>query len=208
MPSDERRARTKAEQRVATMARLVAEGRACFSEVGYAEAATEEIVSRVGVTRGALYHHFGSKEGLFAAVVAQVQAEIGARVAVAAAGEAEPWRQLVAGCRAFLAASLDPEVQRIVLLDAPAVLGWDAWRAQDAAHSGHLLEEALATLSEAGEIVPASPTALAHLLSGAMNETALWIARSPDPARALDDATATLERLLAGLRQSPVTGPH
>lgn len=199
--------RTKAAQREATTSRLLGEARRRFSEVGYAAAATEQIVADAGVTRGALYHHFGSKEGLFAAVFARLQAEIGERVAAAAATATDPWDRLIAGCHAFLAASLDPEVQRIVLLDAPAVLGWDAWRTHDAAHAGRLLESAIATLSSTGEIAPASPAALVSLLSGAMNEAALAIARAPDPDRALalTAATATLDQLLAGIRQPPAT---
>ena len=195
--------RTKAAQREATVARLVAVGRDRFARAGYAQTATEEIVRRAGVTRGALYHHFGSKEGLFAAVLVDVQRDVGRRVAAAAEREEDRWRQLRAGCRAFLRASLDPEVRRIALIDAPAVLGWEAWRSADAAASMPLLADVLAALAADGTIAPPSVEALAHLLSGAMNEAALWIAQADDTERALADATATLDHLLDALPRPP-----
>lgn len=192
---------TKAEQREETMRRLIGVARAHFAEHGYAQSAAEAIVQQAGVTRGALYHHFGSKAGLFGAVVADLQREVAGRVAAAsAAAGADPWAQLLAGCRAFMQASLEPAARRILLLDGPAVIGWDAWRELDAANAMRLLEEGLRELAAAGVIALASPPAATHLLSGAMNEAVLWIARSPDPDRALAEAAATLEQLLAGLR--------
>jgi AcrR family transcriptional regulator len=191
---------TKAEQRAATTARLIEVAREQFTTHGYADAPTEDIVRIAGVTRGALYHHFGSKEGLFHAVLDAVQHDVGERVE-AAAGQVEgTWEQLIAGCAAFLEASRDPQVQRIMLIDAPAVLGWAAWRELDAQYSMKSLGEALAALQAQGELAPLSLDALTHLLSGAMNEAALWIAQSDQPA-ALDEAVAALRHLLAALRR-------
>jgi hypothetical protein len=107
---------------------------------------------------------------------------------------------LVAGCYAFLETSLDPEIQRIMLLDGPAVLGWETWRKIDEAQSGRLLEEILVILTEQGIIQPLPATALTRLLSGAMNEAALWIAQSSDPRQSLADAKETLGALLSALR--------
>lgn len=187
-----------------TTSKLIAIARARFAEHGYAGTGTEELVQAAGLTRGALYHHFGSKEGLFRAVVDDVQREVGERVEAAAARaagvQAGLWDQFVAGCRAFLAASLDPQVQRIMLVDAPAVLGWDAWREMDSQYSLRSLKEVLAAMAEEGLIATESTDAVAHLLSGAMNEAALWIARAQSPRRALGEATAALERLLGALR--------
>jgi AcrR family transcriptional regulator len=199
MASTERR--TKAAQRAATMHRLVEIGREMFTEQGYAQAANEEIVGRAGLTRGALYHHFGGKEGLFRAVLEDVQQDVARRVAEAAEAAPSPWEQLRAGCVAFLRASLDPQVQRIMLIDAPAVLGWEVWRQLDAAHSMKLLQDALHTLIIEKTIAPLPVAALTHLLSGAMNEAALWIARAEQPDQALADATLTLEYLLASLQE-------
>ncbi len=193
-------ARTKAAQREATIRQLIQVGREIFAESGYAGAATEEIARRAGVTRGALYHHFAGKEALFAAVLTEVQHDVAGRV-TAATDSADPWEQLRAGCHAFLAASLDPTVQRIMLLDGPAVLGWETWRALDAEHSMRLLREGLEALIAQGLIAPQPVEALTHLLSGAMNESALWIARSAHTEQTLAEATAALNRLLDGLRQ-------
>ncbi len=190
---------TKAAQTEATTQKLIAIARALFAERGYADTAAEDIVQRAGVTRGALYHHFGSKEGLFRAAVESVQAEIGARVEAAAADAEDAWAELLNGCRAFLMAALDPQARQIVLVDAPAVLGWEAWRAMDEANSMALLREALAELIEAGLLLPLPLDALTRLLSGAMNEAALWIAAAADRDAALEQAMTALEALLAGI---------
>jgi AcrR family transcriptional regulator len=197
----------KAVQTDQTTRKLLAIARAQFAARGYASTGTEHLVQAAGLTRGALYHHFGSKEGLFRAVVDDVQREVGERVEQAAARVAEThagiWEQFVAGCRAFLAASTDPQVQRIMLVDAPAVLGWDVWRDMDSQYSLRSLKQVLAAMASEGLIVPEPIDALAHLLSGAMNEAALWIARAPDPEGALAEATASLETLLGALRVPP-----
>src|SRR5437667_11566131 len=99
-----------------------------FAERGYAGTATEEVVQRAGVTRGALYYHFKNKEGLFRAAVEEVERATAERIALAALAETGPWDQLVAGCMAFLDLSADPAVQQISLLDAPSVLGWETYR--------------------------------------------------------------------------------
>lgn len=192
---------TKAAQTEATTRKLIDIAREQFAAHGYASTATEEVVRLAGVTRGALYHHFGSKEGLFRAAVESVQAEIGARVD--AAGDAgDAWSQLLNGCRAFLMAALDPQARQIVLIDAPAVLGWEAWRAMDEANSMALLRASLAELINAGIILPLPLDALTRLLSGAMNEAALWIATAPERDEALDEAMSALESLLAGVRST------
>lgn len=199
MPAKERQ--TKATQRAATIRELIRVGREVFAQQGFARASTEEIVQRAGLTRGALYHHFSGKEGLFRAVLEDVQQDVARRVAEAAGRTTTPWEQLLAGCRAFLTASLDPHIQQIMLIDAPAVLGWEVWRRLDAEHSMKLLEDALHALVEAGQIEPLPVDALTHLLSGAMNEAALWIARSDRTEQALADASLTLEYLLEALRR-------
>lgn len=196
----ETRPHTKAEQRAETMGRLIRVARVQFTEHGYAQTSTEAIVQLAGVTRGALYHHFGNKEGLFKAVLAEVQRDVAQRVAEASQSTAHPWDQLIGGCRAFLRASLEPDVQRIMLIDGPATIGWDAWREMDAENAMRLLEAGIRELADMHIIEVASAVAATHLLSGAMNEAVLWIARSEQPLQALDETIATLEQLLAGLR--------
>ncbi|MFD6393821.1 TetR/AcrR family transcriptional regulator [Nocardia sp. NPDC060259] len=192
-------ATTRTQQREETRRVLLTQSRRLFAAKGYAAVGLSEIVSASGVTKGALYHHFDSKAELFKAVLTQVQEEVGAQVAAAADAEPDPWTQLTTGCAAFLRACADPLVQRIMLIDGPAVLGWHEWRAMDEANSARHLDEALRSLVDAG-ILPEQPVApLTQLLSGAMNEAALWLATTADPG-ALPDTITALDRLLAGLR--------
>ncbi|GAA2867134.1 TetR/AcrR family transcriptional regulator [Nonomuraea rubra] len=190
----------RAEQKERTRQTLVATSRRLFASRGYAGVGLAEIVREAGVTKGALYHHFDGKTALFRAVLEQVQQEVAARV-VAAAEEAveTPWHRLQAGCAAFVKASADPEVQRIMLIDGPAVLGWDEWRAIDEATSAAHLSEALREVQSTATIPLRPVEPLARLLSGAMNEAALWLAQSGGPAD-LEDTLAWLSRLIDGLR--------
>jgi AcrR family transcriptional regulator len=195
--------RTKAAQREATVRSLLVQARDAFAQDGYRDASLEGIAGAAGVTKGALYHHFpGGKRELFRAVAAELHREIADRVA-SAAPEAEPWVQLLAGCRTFLEMAVDPAAQRILLLDAPAVLGWDVWRDLDAASSMRQLETALTHLMADGVIDELPVRPLVHLLSGAMNEAALAVAQSSEPRRDLLETVAVLERLLGGLVSRP-----
>ncbi|ASO23102.1 AcrR family transcriptional regulator [Actinoalloteichus hoggarensis] len=191
---------SKARQREETRRLLITLGRELFAERGYHAVGLTEIAAAAGLTKGALYHHFGSKAGLFHAVVDDIAHEVASEVSTVADAEATPWDRLRAGCRAFLTAASDPGRRRILLVDGPAVLGWHEWRLLDEATSAAQLTEALATLVEHGVIEATPVEPLARLLSGAMNEAALWIARSDDPARDLAAANRSLERLLSGLR--------
>ncbi|APE36705.1 TetR family transcriptional regulator [Nocardia mangyaensis] len=189
----------RAQQREETRRTLLRESRRLFAAKGYAAVGLSEIVTAAGVTKGALYHHFESKAELFRAVLTQVQGEVGTQVATAADAEPDPWTQLTTGCAAFLRACTDPRIQQIMLIDGPSVLGWHEWRAMDEANSARHLGEALQALIDAGTL-PAQPVApLTQLLSGAMNEAALWLATTPDP-KALPETITALNRLLTGLR--------
>jgi AcrR family transcriptional regulator len=200
------RPRTKAAQREATTAALVDAARALFAERGYAGVGTEEIVQRAGVTRGALYHHFrGGKEELFRAVLVRVAAETAQRVARAGRAEQDPWLALGVGVDAFLDACAMPEVQRIVLVDGPSVLGWDVWRAIDRDYGIRLIESALQRAMDAGRMIPQPTDALAQVLLGAVHEAAMVVARADDPAAARAEMGKTVRRLLEGLRD-PLTG--
>lgn len=158
------------------------------------------MVQEAGLTRGALYHHFGNKEGLFHAVLAMVQAEIAQQVESEAAQSEDLWEQLVLGCRAFVSAAVESPNRRILLIDGPSVLGWESWRQMDQEHSMRLLHEQLLLIDEQGGLKPVSIPALTHLLSGAMNEAALWIAQMPDQQHALIEATASLRLMLDGFK--------
>jgi AcrR family transcriptional regulator len=199
--------RTKAAQREATTAALLDAARALFAQRGYAGVRTEEIVQRAGVTRGALYHHFrGGKEDLFRTVLVQISAETAQHVMHAARTSEDPWEALVIGADAFLDACATPEVQRIMLIDGPSVLGWDVWRAADADYALGLLEAALQRAIDAGRMVPQPANALAHVLLGALDEAAMVVARADDPEAARAEMGRTVHRLLEGLRVPEIGG--
>ncbi|WP_164775109.1 TetR/AcrR family transcriptional regulator [Nocardioides pantholopis] len=168
--------RSSREESLRTRAALLDAARGLFLERGFDAVSVEDVGRAVGVTRGAVYHHFGGKRPLFEEVVAGLHREIAVQVgrAAEAAGPGRPG--LVAGCLAFLDAAGAPAVRRTLLLEAPAVLGWRHWRSLDADHSRALLERGLRALEEAGELAAGSATAAATLLSGAMNEAVLWLA--------------------------------
>ncbi|MGB5937758.1 MAG: TetR family transcriptional regulator [Ornithinimicrobium sp.] len=193
--------RTKAESD-ATAAALLDEATLQFAERGYAAVSIEDVASGAGVTRGAVAHHFGTKRRLFEQVLARTQQSVGDHVATAADAIADPWTAFEVGCRIFLEHSLAAPVRRIMLIDAPAVLGWGTWREQDAATSGRHLAEALGELIDAGLVDVASVPATTALLSGAMNEAALWAA-SQTHETALDEAWHDLRRLLSAIRATP-----
>lgn len=201
-------ARATKAQSEQTGRRILTEASALFAEHGYASVSLEDVAAAASVTRGAVYHHFGSKRGLFEAVAASAQQQVATAVIEAADGAPDPWAALVAGCRAFLAASLRDDVRRVLLIDAPATLGWSTWREQDAAASGRLLTEAIDGLATSGAITVRSVAGTSALLSGAMNEAALHIAEADDAELALADATVDLERLLEGLRRPSLNPPH
>jgi AcrR family transcriptional regulator len=193
--------RTKAAQREATVAALIAAARELFAERGYAGVGTEEIVQRAGVTRGALYHHFkGGKEDLFHAVLVQISADTAQRVLAAAGQTDDPWEALLVGTDAFLDACTTPEVQRIMLIDGPSVLGWDVWREADSDYALGMLEAALRHAMEAGRMVSQPARPLAHVLLGALDEAAMVVARADDQAAARQEMGRTVRRLLEGLR--------
>ena len=191
---------SKAEQAKLTITKLTEVARHYFSTYGYAEASMEEMVKTAGLTRGALYHHFGNKEGLFMAVLAAVQKEIGERVETEAAKSEDPWEQLLFGCIAFVTAAVEERNRRILLIDGPSVVGWDAWRKMDEEHSMRLLREQLQDMEQQGYLKPVSINALTHLLSGAMNEGVLWVAQMSDQEQALADIQAALSLFLDGYR--------
>jgi len=187
----------QAERSASTRAKLIKAARTLFARHGYAGVATEQIVRRAGVTRGALYHQFPAKEDLFLAVYEQVERELTESVAASLAGEASPFAAMRAGIRVFLEACRTPEVQRVVLIDGPSVLGWERWRAVADQYGLGLLQAVIAAAVDAGELAPVAVEPLAHLLMGALDEAALLVVRDPG---ATDVVVATFERLVDGLR--------
>jgi AcrR family transcriptional regulator len=189
----------------ATRQRLVAAARALFAERGYAGVGTEEIVQAAGVTRGALYHQFRDKAALFASVAETIHAEIAHQITAGAQadGLTDPMATLHAGMRRFLEACADPAVERTLLLDGPAVLGWQAWRDLADRYGLGLLQYALQTAIDAEAITPQPVVPLAQVLLGALVEGALYVVRAQDPAAARQECTAILRQLLDGLTPHP-----
>jgi AcrR family transcriptional regulator len=193
--------RTQAERSETTQRALLDAARALFAERGFAGTGREDIAERAGVTRGALYHHFGSKERLFRAVVEELEQGLMQRVVEASMQERDAFERLRVGCLAFLDACMDPAVRRIVLLEAPAVLGWDEWRAIDAQYGLAAVKMGLQEAMEAGRIGAAPLEPLAHMLLGAMNEAALIVANAKQPKRARAEVGRTVEIVLQRLAE-------
>jgi len=196
-----RPASLKAQQSEATRAALIAAARALFAQRGYAAVATEEIVQAAGVTRGALYHHFAGKLELFEAVYEDVERELVERIALAAmSGASDPLAALHAGAQAFLDACEDPAVQRIALLDAPSVLGWERWREIGLRYGFGLVQATVQAAMDAGLIEHQPVVPLSHLLLGAIDEGAMLIARAEDGVAIRQQVGASVARLLDALR--------
>jgi AcrR family transcriptional regulator len=189
----------QAERSEATRAALIQAARKLFARRGYAGVGTEEIVRCARVTRGALYHHFASKEDLFRAVFEQLEAELTNRIAAVAAAAEDPYRALSAGADAFLDACLDPAVQRITLLDAPAVMGWQQWREIGARYGLGLVQDALQAAMDQGLIARQPVAPLAHVMLGALDEAAMLVAQSSDEGRTREEVGRIVARLLTSL---------
>jgi AcrR family transcriptional regulator len=197
--------RSNAELSEATRASLLARAREAFATHGYADAPLDDLVRAAGLTKGALYHHFGSKRGLFEAVLHDLVAEVGQRVDAALAAHPRSRKALLAASEAWLLAMLDAGARRILLLDAPAVLGHSAVRAFDVESTLRPLAALLGDLQRDGEIAPdLDAVAAAHLLAGALDEAALWIGETEAPRRSLAAAVDTIDRLLEGLARRTV----
>jgi AcrR family transcriptional regulator len=170
------------------------------------------VADRAGVTRGALYHHFANKQALFTAVVEAVEEDACARIAEAAmAGASDPLDALRKGCQAFLDSALEPAMRQIVLIDAPAVLGWEVWREIDARYGFALLREGISHVLNPEPAATASPgqvETIAHLLMGALNEAALLVATAADPRQARREVGQTVDGLLGLLATVNVAGPN
>jgi AcrR family transcriptional regulator len=191
--------RTQEARSSATRTALVAVARELFGNRGFHAVPADEIVRAAGVTRGALYHHYADKQGLFRAVFEQVEREVSAGVEVALATAPDIGRGMPAVLGAFLDACDRPEVRQICLVDAPSVLGWSTWREIEAGHGLGLLAGALERALAGGLLRPHDPAILAQLLLSAMIEAALLIAHAEDPVAARVGAEQALGAWWGGL---------
>ena len=193
--------RTQAERSAATRAALIDAARPLFAEHGFAGVGTEAIVRAADVTRGALYHHFADKTQLFDAVLDAVEADVAERIVarVLAATDAGVVEMLMGGVAEWFDTCQDPEVQRILLVDGPSVLGWERWREICLTHVLGLAEGLLGQGMAEGTFDHQPLRPLAHVMMAVMDEAALYIVKAHDPETARRDMTAVIARLVAAL---------
>jgi AcrR family transcriptional regulator len=192
--------RPRSEMIAETRAKLLAAARHAFGTKGYAEASMDDFTADAGLTRGALYHHFGDKKGLLRAVIAEIDGEMNVRLREVSGRADTPWQAFSDECIAYLEMALEPEIRRIVLRDGPSVLGDPStWGSQSECIA--LMADSLRRLAEDGVIVPVDPETTARLLNGAMLHAAQWIANAPDPEAAARHSVKAFGALLSGLLQ-------
>lgn len=190
--------RLRADMIAETRASLIAAAREAFGTVGYAAASMDEMTAAAGLTRGALYHHFGDKKGLLVAVIAEIDGEMNAHMQAISAKAGDPWIGFRDECTAYIELALDPEIQRIMLRDGPAVLG-DPWDWPTLSECIRSMTESLTKLAESGVIAPIDPEAGARLIAGATQYAAQWIANAPDPQATSRQAIEAFNLMLDGL---------
>ncbi|WP_280414149.1 TetR/AcrR family transcriptional regulator [Nocardia carnea] len=184
-----------------TRAALEQAGRRLFTERGFAGTSAEQLVTEAGVTRGALHHHYGDKRGLFLAVLEQLETEITTEIenALRAAPAEEILTAMAAGLNTFLEICQRPEMIRIALFDAPAVLGWQAWRELEARHGLGLITAELERARETGLITATAVPTLAQLILSAVSEAGLIVAHADDKDTARRQTQESLLLLVSGL---------
>lgn len=183
----------------ATRGQLIAVARRMFADRGYEDTSIEAVLREAGVSRGSLYHHFASKEALFEAVAEDVETSVGEQTLAAARGSGGPVAALRAGSLAWIRLAGDPVVRRILLIDAPSVLGWDRWRAMEEQHALGGIRALLQMIADEGKLRPELVGTLAHVLLASVNEVALLVARSDDKETAMKAGADTVDELLRRL---------
>jgi AcrR family transcriptional regulator len=182
-----------------TISTLLQRARPEFAQRGYAEASVERIAEDAKLTKGAIYYHFGNKEGLFEAVLRHVQRDLVERIEHRAKAGASSATGIVNGCLAFLEVALDDELRRIALVDGPSTLGWSKWRAIDGEFGLGSLKAGLWACKAEGSLNHDDPDTLAHLISGALNEAVFLIAEADNRVEAHARVTKSLSSWLSSL---------
>jgi AcrR family transcriptional regulator len=190
--------RSRAQMIEETRAKLLATARHAFATQGYGQTSMDDFTAAVGLTRGALYHHFGSKEGLLVAVVEQIEAEVGVRLQAVSDAAPTPWQGFRRRCQTYLELALEPEIRRIILQDARAIFGDVPQAAQSVGIAA--LQVALDELIAAGTVLPVHAGVVARMIYGIVTEASFWIAEPDgDQQERLCQALDGLDRLLNGL---------
>jgi AcrR family transcriptional regulator len=197
-PAATRARRSQADRSAATRDALVTAARGLFAAQGFAEVPTDAIVAAAGVTRGALYHQFADKTALFDAVLDAVEADIARRLAeeLIAAGISDPVEGMRHALRTWLDICAEPEIHRIALIDGPSVMGWAHWREVCQRHVFGLAQNLLLRGMEAGLVRQQPVRPLAHILMGASDEAALYVAEAADRPQARAEMIAVLDRII------------
>ncbi len=185
-----------------TVETLIEVGKELFSTNGYEKTITGDIVSRAGLTRGALYYHFDGKKGLFIAVFKSIYKDICDKILNAVARVENRFQELITINNTYMEISLHPEILQIFLVDGPAVLGWEEWRRIDEQYGMKILKESISSLIDEGYMKYQPIEALSHFISGGVNESILWIARSDNPLRALAETRSIWENFFRSLIQT------
>lgn len=194
-------AKRRAQMVEETRAKLIRAARKAFAAKGYAAASMDELTAEAGLTRGALYHNFGDKKGLLQAVIDQIDAEMLDRMRAAQERAESPWLSLLDESIAYIEMALEPEIQRIMLLDGPAVLG-DPSRWPNQTACLRRTTQRLQALIDEGTVKPVDAEAAARLLNGAALSAALWIAAAEEPRAVFEKAVEAFRQFAAGLLQA------
>ena len=189
----------RTEKAEATRGRLIEIAGSLFAERGYENTSIEDVLEQAGVSKGALYHHFPSKDVLFEAVYRAGEQACMEEIAKAAMKETDPLMMLRAGCQSWLDMVMDPHVQQVALIDGPSVLGWQRWREIDEEYAFGLTKKALQGAADAGAIRAENVDMLAHMALAMLGEAAMLIARAENREQARDEAGAAVDRLIAAL---------
>jgi AcrR family transcriptional regulator len=198
----------RVEQGLATRAALIGVATELFAANGYEATAIPSVLHAAGVSRGALYHHFESKEALFEAVLKSVEARVMAKVTRSARAASDPLEALRRGSAAYLAMCRDPTVRQISLIDAPAVIGWQRWRDIDEQHAFGLVKAAIAAISTGGRVKPELVDVVAHMVFAALLEVALLVARADEDRLAIRRGQEAIDELLTALLAPHPTPRH
>ncbi|HEY6623670.1 MAG TPA: TetR/AcrR family transcriptional regulator [Acidimicrobiales bacterium] len=183
----------------ATREHLIEVATKLFAERGYEDTSIENVLEEASVSRGSLYHHFKNKESLFEAVLEAIENDVGLRVMEAAAAVTDPKAILRSGALAWVQLAGDPVVQRVLLIDAPAVLGWERWRALEERHALGLIRDVLGAIAEQGDLDAHLIDVFAHVILASINEIALLVARSDQPDREAELSADAIDEVLSRL---------
>jgi AcrR family transcriptional regulator len=186
----------RAAQGRATRGQLIEVATRLFAEHGYEGTSVEAVLSAAGVSRGALYHHFAGKEALFEAVVSAVSDQVTVELTEAVRGCADPLDAMRTAAIAWIGLAADPVIQRVVLVDAPSVLGWDRWRAMDDGRTLGAMRAMLQAISDSGRLPAELVGPFSHMILAALDEIVLVIARAPDSAAAVAEGRMAVQALI------------